>query len=208
MSDDTLDIVIKNNDEELIGDLHEWAPELRVTLDEDKSSAVIEVVDRHSSNNGVPISIWNGRDLRWSRYTKRGAGVVDRSALEALAEKLRPLLNTIAEGHEVAWDGRNMSGRFTTDEAEQASEEIDRIVEDYQWDTGQAVWDADEWVSHDWRMNAKNLKLTADATPADKEAAETELEKWARDDGIRLIDPSGAIEWLIEKLAEERDAAA
>jgi hypothetical protein len=210
---DTVDITIKNEDGEFFRGNHDWLTQLNVDLDDDNHPVTIAVTSVHSSERGsVPKAVWEGRVFRWSR--RSSAGVVSRAQLEALATKLRPLLDLIAEARIL---GLDHNGRWKTSyenpEAQDAVDEIESIVEDWEWWSDQwAVWDAQEWIADTWKQTAKDLNLAAALTlegPALEEALEaaaTQIEAWAKDDSIRLYDTDEAVEWLLEKLTEEGNA--
>jgi hypothetical protein len=75
--------------------------------------------------NAVPMYVWHGRTLRWSVPSDvRG---------EALAEFLADpetlaLLERVHAGHVVDWDGNNHVGSLS-DDARDASEGLDRLIE-------------------------------------------------------------------------------
>lgn len=151
--------------------------------------------------NGTPIKVWNGQVKRWSLPCLRPA-VVD-----TLIQDLLPLLERVAEGLEIYWDGNNHRGRFS-DDASEASEEIDsecqaafdREHEHYK------VWSASDWYSGIGSVAAQcvDLEITAASTDED-------LEKLAESEAAAL-DPSMADEvegveehliWLRDELRAE-----
>jgi hypothetical protein len=86
--------------------------------------------------------------LAWS--TERRTGGVNALDVAALRRdlktggELRDLLQRVAAGHEVIWDGNNHVGILDEDAA-QACRELDRHFETISFSTGLEVWDAAEW---------------------------------------------------------------
>lgn len=201
-----MEIEIRSDAGELVGNGRDWNAELRLVLDEDGNASVY-VKDCHSSDNGTPMDEWHARTLVWSNRSQH-CGVVDRRALEKLAESVKPLLERVHAGHDVKRDGSNMVGTLDED-AREASEEIDCVVSDCDWsDDNVSVWEAGDWVSANWRDVASDLKLTANSTQDEKDAAEAALIEMADAENCRLLDVERAIEWLVEQLQDENEDAA
>ena len=75
--------------------------------------------------NSMPMTVWLGRDLRISVEPR----ISGRALHEYLLGEGRPLLARIHAGHEVEWDGNNMSGKLSVD-AETAQEELESGLRD------------------------------------------------------------------------------
>jgi hypothetical protein len=199
-----MDFTIRNDDGDFFADRHDWDVYLTVELCEDNNTVIVKVDDRHSSERqSTPMDVWSGRVLQWEQRT--GSGVVSRAQLEALVERITPMLNTVAEGRTVDYDtsGPGKATTWSNPEAEDAADAIGRIVEDWDWrDDSWGVWDAREWVADNWGSTAKELGLTAGATAGDKAAAEAKIIEWANGDNVKLYDTDKAIDWLVEKIAE------
>ena len=91
------------------------------------------------------MEVWNGKAQQWRTVLSQGCRALpDVNAIEQLAEKLAPLLDRVRAGHSVEWNGSNNVGRLT-DDAQEASEEIDAILTGSSWtDTERQGWDASE----------------------------------------------------------------
>lgn len=201
-----MNITITDNDEILAkgDDANEWSTCLRVEMDQD-GEATIEVAEVHSSErNSTPMVVWHRQWLRWDGDLG-GSAVVDPDSLQRLATKLRPLLEIVAEGHTVEWDGSNHKGQLT-DEAEEASDEIERIVMDWQWRSDVwSVWDASEWASAAWRDIVEQHNIRPGMTKDEIAAVAKALEVEAHGDNVVLQHTVGAIEWMIEKIEDEAE---
>ena len=87
----------------------ELIPYLKLELSED-GNAILCADHRHFSQHMVPIEEWSGRTRVWSATLSPGSyAIADPVAIEALAERLKPLLARVAAGHTVQWGGRTMS---------------------------------------------------------------------------------------------------
>ena len=98
----------------------------------------------YRSGDGTPMTIWHGRILRaWLPET------VDAADAETLLRSREgiALLDRVAAGHTVEWDGNNHVGRMTGD----ASDAFDSIVDDLSAQTlieeSAGVWEAGDWLS-------------------------------------------------------------
>lgn len=159
--------------------------------------------------HGVPADVWHGVRMRWGApSTLTGQACVD------LFEELRPLLERVAAGHSVVWNGSNHVGRLT-DDAQAASEAIEETLYKLRDDPTSAdhasVWNAGEWI---WGSNslhgvAGDLEITADTSDADLEALATKLEGDADGEGIVLDgDVEDALADIRQQLRDERAAEA
>lgn len=203
-----MDITIKNTAADFFGDRHDQNVYLTVELHDDNNTATVQVDTRFTSDTATPIEVWDGRILRWERKT--GGGVVSMEALNDLVTRLRPLLETVAEGRivEPSNSGPGKCTIWETPEAKDAYDEIDAIVESFDWWNDQAsVWTAKAWIESNWPDTADQLGLELGATDADKARAEATLIEWADGDGVKLTDADEAIDWLLEKMAEAKEAA-
>jgi hypothetical protein len=198
-----IDILSKHGEVHAHGS--EWRNILTVELDED-GACTISVDSKHSSDNGVPFSVWHGRTLRWTNESSQGASaVVDGYALEALRDKIAPLISIVSIGHRTKWDGNNMVGRLT-DEAAEASDEIENLVEACAWaDDSIGFWDAYAWIADNKRQTIEDLKLTATSTDAEKAAAAETLTKEARSQDVILTNVESCIDALVEELQEDSE---
>lgn len=130
MTDKTLTIAL--------GHLTDFAPLFRqyagqvqpqpayITLDE--SGRVTAVVDG-TVGSGVPADVFHRRTLRWAIDPDLSANEID-----SLVRHVRPLLERVAEGHEVTWQGGERVGRLSGD-AESASFDIERVCREEQTET-------------------------------------------------------------------------
>jgi hypothetical protein len=116
---------------------------LLVTLDE--SGDVGVEVRTYYGGDGTPVAEWHNRTLVWTVRTD--TGTVDGEALhrDLTDGLLRTLLQRVADGHDVRWDGSNQRGYLTPD-AVDASEQIDRYLDDAPHASTATVWDAREWL--------------------------------------------------------------
>jgi hypothetical protein len=122
--------------------------------------------------NAVPADVWHNRRLRW--YIN---GAMAGSDINNLIDEITPLLEIVHAGHDEDWDGSNWVG-VLTDEAQEASEQIERICADYR--PSVEAWDVDTWL---W-----NSCSLSDNWPADKtlDEAVSELEQAALGEAVLL----------------------
>lgn len=92
----------------------------------------------------VPMTVWNGRDLRYSIPSEMSGAQL----LEFVKEHM-PLLERIHAGHEVRWDGSNWKGCLNQDACD-AEELLEAACEEIVADT--SVWTASEWLFSNNRL--------------------------------------------------------
>ena len=79
----------------------ELIPYLKLELRED-GNAILCTGHRHLGHHMAPIEEWSGRTRIWSATLSLGSyALVDPVAIEALAERFKPLLARVAAGHSV-----------------------------------------------------------------------------------------------------------
>lgn len=122
--------------------------------------------------NAVPEYAWNRRALRWT------IPPLTAYAANALMRDLLPLMERVAAGYTIEWDGSNNVGRLTPG-AEDASEAVQRQIDDTEWGEQDVICevDASEWASN----NAGLGLITATTTDA-------ELDELIADDEAQLGD--------------------
>lgn len=152
--------------------------------------------------NGVPAAVWRRQRLRWYVPSEISGG-----GLRILIEDLRPLLERVAAGHSVEWDGSNWVGRLSND-AEAADEEIrDRLEQDAQSIETVEVWEAEAWLTGDGGTSAETVltqaELTIDSTDEQIAAAAAQTRRDAAHDGVHL---EGSVTEVYRRLIyQERD---
>lgn len=141
---------------------------------------------------GVPLAVAQGLTRRYSIPPLQAADA------NALLEELRPLLQRVADGSEVVWDGNRYVGRLTADAAA-AEAEIERLIEAF---NGGLV----HWVmAQDWFLGGVDDELAArlrsdepiDAIAADVDGDGTD------EDTPRIVDLFPWLERQRERLQAE-----
>lgn len=153
-------------------------PYLRLEL-RDGWTALLHTGMDHTGQAAVETA--GKSSLIWTARLSAGSYVLaDIGALEALAERLRPLLSRLAAGHDTS----------------QASTEIQRLIETAPWvDHRREVWDADEWLSElGYDGAARDYGLTAASPPATYRAAARKIEEDALREGIVLVNVDGVLQ--------------
>jgi hypothetical protein len=167
----------------------------------DGATASLRPVEWHQSqDHETTFDVYHRRTLEWSS-TNVEAVVADADLIRDLAEKLQPLLDRVAAGFTVGWNGSNNVGTLTED-AQAASEEITNIMERLDtedWSTPQNVWDALLW------LDLFHHGVTADTTDEEIKAAAQEFLDIAAADNVRLYYNRG--ETMAGVLAGIRDEA-
>lgn len=155
-----------------------------VQLDE-----VGDVTAGHSGEigGGAPAHVWHGRTLRWSVP----ASVLGDVLADLLAGDALPLLQRVHAGHSVQWDGNNHCGALD-DDAQQASDELDRLFEGLSHSDLVSVWGAGDWLFSCNRLS----DVWSGCSLAE---AVAESESCARSEGV-LIDGDIADELLAEAM--------
>ena len=104
------------------------------------SHALLQASHRPSARNVIPVDELSGRTGVWIASLSAGSyAIPDLAAIEALADRLHPLLARVAAWHSMEWDGSNY--------ASEASAEIETLLHAAQWwDQRRQVWDADDWL--------------------------------------------------------------
>lgn len=179
-------IIIECNNDVLGGD--KWAPYLELTIDERGTIALTASEESDSQQNDTTRAERTGRMMDYKSMLSYGSAVaVDRDALQEIAERVAPLARAVAAGHETYWDGYNMVGRLTTDEAREADEELRALFDE----GGGLVWtrsDVTVWSPSDWLGEYARDGITADTTDDELEAIAEEDALIAADDGAVLTE--------------------
>ncbi len=203
-----MEITINASADEVLGG-PEYRPYLELELTEG-GAATLCTGERHSSNNGTTFDRWHGRTLAWRISLSQGSyALPDVSKIEAIAERVKPLLDRVHAGHLTHWDGSNYRGRLTED-AQEASDEIELIFEDVDWgDENRQVWDASEWIaSEGFAQTGREYGLSVNSDEAAFEAAGRQLEQQASSDSVVLVRVDRALERIKEALEEEAENAS
>lgn len=193
----------------------EYSAELILSLEED-GSATLRATECHSSNrNSTRMSVWHQRELEWSQRLSQGAvALPDEDKVRALADSLAPLVQRVHAGHEVDWDGSNMTGRLTSGDAAEASCAIECTIEAADWTRDGPIWAADDWARANETDSKFQLQAVWDMTEADILAATAkdvarlarEGRDTAKDAGVVLY--GDLEEALTEMIAEARENIA
>jgi len=109
--------------------------------------------------NGVPFSVYHGREQRWS------IPALTEEAANGLLAEILPLAERVVAGYERVWNGSNHVGQFTED-AEQAMESIYDLCQRDWSDRTIEAWDAADWFGGVGNRAAqrRSLKITAETT--------------------------------------------
>lgn len=106
-----------------------------IELDED---GIVDAGYNPDVGYGVPMTVWNGQDLRYSVPSEMSG-----KQLLAFVREQMPLLERIHAGHEVRHDGSNWKGHLNQD-AQDAEERLEAACAQLVADT--SVWTASEWL--------------------------------------------------------------
>lgn len=127
---------------DLLRDDEHEAPAL--TLDPRDRSLVVDSAYGAGSGDGTPADIWHGLALRhWLPTVPDAPGIAAYLRSPAAAA----LLDRIAAGHEVRWDGHNHVGRLDEDGGEAwaaLTAHLDTLTDERD---GAGVWDAGDWLA-------------------------------------------------------------
>jgi hypothetical protein len=177
-----------------------------------------DTVDIHTrtyfGGDGYPMEEWLGRVRTYEiAHAKHGECVIDTDRLaEDLADdgKLSVLIDRIVEGRSVQWDGNNHRG-VLDDDAQEAEEELTRLLEDGRYVADTEVWDAYEYLrSQETARGALRLMgITTAATDEEIKAVVASMEDEAQSQRfIFTSDPERAVRKVIEEVREEEDEEA
>jgi len=158
-------------------------PSLRLELAED-GNALLHAGEEQAGQACAEIS---GARGVWSTSLSEGSyALADLAALEAIAERLQPLLARLAAGDYAS------------------SAEIQRLIAAAQWaDNRREIWDADEWLSElGYEGAARDYGLTVDSPPATYRAAARKIEADALREGIVLVNVDGVLQNIKHTLRE------
>lgn len=207
---DTMTINIIADPEKILGGDADWSAELELELRD--GQATIRAREVHNSTNGTPMDEWHGIARCWSNQLPAGNAVLpDPDKIAELAKRAKPLLQRVAAGHSVEWDGSNMVGRLTRD-AHEASEALaDLMWDPFMWDpsgwTRDDVLISDAWSwLHDVPLAVHGL--SADSTEQDVALAAAEIEDRARLDDARIIGGKDALASVLRDMVDDADAEA
>jgi hypothetical protein len=143
--------------------------------------------------NAIPFSVYHGHDRRYH------IPCITADAANELMEEIRPLAERVIAGYTSEWDGSNHRARFTTD-AEQAEEEIERIIEGVDVETcGISDADASEWLTE------TDPAITAQTTDEEIATLAEQAEKDAAYERIVLIDADGYLTRLRDEMRADAE---
>jgi hypothetical protein len=142
--------------------------------------------------NAIPRYVWHNRARRFP------IACIKASAANGLMKEALPLAERIYAGYECNWDGSNWVGSYT-DDAEQASEELQRLCDDY---SGVEEYMVNVWDAHDWLAgsDASELGITAQTTDKELKDIAERLEHEAKSDGVHVI---RGLEDYLERVRDE-----
>lgn len=170
-------------------------PYLKLELRGDRH-AVLQASHRPSGR--IPMDEWNGRICAWSASLSPGSyAIPDLAAMQALADRLHPLLARLVAWHSMDWDGSNY--------ASEASAEIETLLHAAQWwDQQRQVWDADDWLFELGYLGAaKDYDLGVDSNEAAYKAAGNKIEADALQYGVVLINTDAVLRRIRQALQAE-----
>ena len=153
-----------------------------------------------SQDHEMTLGVYHRRTLEWASGGA-SAVVADADLIGDLAQKLHPLLDRVAAGFTVGWDGSNNVGSLSKD-AQSASDKITEIMEGLDtedWSTPVNVWDALLWLDLFYHG------VTADTTDEEIQEAAQEFLDIAAADNVRLYYNRG--ETMADVLTGIRDQA-
>jgi hypothetical protein len=135
------------------------------------------------------------RTCAWSASLDPGSyALPDVAAIEALADRLHPLLARVAAWHSMDWDGANY--------ASEASDEVEKLLHAAQWWDGERkVWDADDWLFELGYLGAaKDYDLRVESSEAAYKAAGKKMEADALRYGVVLTNTDALLRRIRQAL--------
>jgi hypothetical protein len=132
--------------------------------------------------DATPIEEYHRRLLTWS--VLKSPAQLDVARLRAALTAggaLYELMRRVAEGHDEAWDGHNVVGTLT-DDAEEASAELQEAFEDEAFASDVVVLDADAWFD-----DFATVDIRKDSTDEELEELASAGEDHAAANGIVLL---------------------
>ena len=178
-------------------ELHHWyqgqtAPQ-DCYIELDCANRTLSAYANSEIGNAVPMNTWNGHDRRYH------IPCITADAANELMEEIRPLAERVIAGYTSEWDGSNHRARFTTD-AEQAEEEIERIIEGVDVETcGISDADASEWLTE------TDPAIMAQTTDEEIATLAEQAEKDAAYERIVLIDADGYLTRLRDEMRADAE---
>ena len=147
--------------------------------------------------NSVPMDVYHGLRLQWR------IPALKAEAANRLMHESEPLFVRICGGFKEEWDGHNMVGKLSED-AEQASSEIESAIEALNEDEHLVVWEAGDYFSAlgNAQRQAEYLGVKPDSN---LDEIESRLEKEALSEGVDALE---GLSKFLEQLQEELREAA
>ena len=151
--------------------------------------------------SAVPEAVWNGRTIRFP------APCMTANGMNRLMDEIAPLAERVLAGASIEWNGNNHVGKLDED-AQDASDEIERICDELEPAPEETVTEWDACVFYDAVKD--ELGVTANSTNAELAAL---AEKMESEDSIDPgsggpIIQNGTLEFLKsirDKLREEAE---
>ena len=158
---------------------------------------------RYVGGDATPAPEWHRRTLAWD--VLRGPAELNVTVLRRDLEPggpLHDLLELVATGHALVWNGNNHVGVLDAD-ASQADEELRaRLADDPdRYSTRRTVWDAGDYLAAEQHVPG----LTADTTDAELDQVAERLETEARRERVVLQNLRAELERRRQELRETRD---
>lgn len=169
---------------------------MRIFLEVAPQQGAIKIDTRHEID-GTPMDVWHGLIRRYPIPALVNA--VDLTTAINAGEFDR-LLDRIARGHTVEWDGRNWVGKLTQD-AEDAELDLAARLEEYEDDSLGGLCDASDWL---WSTRHE-IGITPTSTDAELQAIASKLEGEALNENVRLYGTLEALEYFRQELIDAQD---
>lgn len=147
--------------------------------------------------DATPMEEYHRRLLTWT--VLESPAQLDVARLRAaltVGGALHELMHRVAEGHDEAWDGHNVVGTLT-DDAEEASAELQQAFEDEAFASDVVVLDADAWFD-----DFASMDIRKDSTDEELEALASAGEDQAEQNGIVLVNPLAVLIAYRDRLRE------
>jgi hypothetical protein len=165
----------------------------------------------YHGGDGTPREEWLGRVQTFEiANSKGGECVIDTDRLsEDLADdgKLSALIDRIVEGHDIKWDGNNNVG-VLDDDAREARDDLDRLLDGGGYVLDTEVWDAYEYLRGQEPAHGalRLMGITTSATDQEIKAVAASMEDEARSQRfIFSSDPEAAVRKVIQEVLDEDD---
>lgn len=194
--ENTIKLISTENDSDLYYRYNTQTKRQNASLVLDLEERTLKAEVDYNIGNSISGRAYHGIDLEWT------IPALKVNSLKELMEEVKDLCIQILNDSKVEHDGSNWRGYLGVD-AEQARDQVEFIIEDYQGEEYQ-VWDAADWLCED-NTFVERIGLTAKTTDEEIEKLVERVEEEAKEEGVAVEDVESYLVTLRDNLRDDEE---